>query len=105
MHWAELNPGVRLYHLIMVIYQMFKSVQVSFTNHKIPARHSGYEQTGGRRVQTSRLRQLGRVGLVGRFDRVHTALLSPRLLIFNNINQETSEGEELKTCTECKVAR
>ena len=29
MHWAELNPGVRLYHLIMVIYQTFKSLQVS----------------------------------------------------------------------------
>ena len=23
MHWAELNPGVRLYHLIMVIHQTF----------------------------------------------------------------------------------
>ena len=66
MHWAELNPGVRLYHLIMVIYQRLKSLQASVTNHKILARHSGYERTGGRRVQTLRQRQLGRVGLVGR---------------------------------------
>jgi len=63
MHWAELNPGVRLYHLIMAQW----------------IRANWGKTCPNIEAEASR------------------ACWACR--------QETSEGLELKTCTECKVAR